>query len=91
MIGLGSNVAEDTAASFVIEEAWAGAMTATVMSGAVAPEASAGRVQVTDTLAAWVHDHPAPEADANVTPGGKVSTTDTVCADEGPWFVTDSV
>ena len=91
LVGSGSGEAADTTAAFVIEEAWVGAVTTTVMSGAAAPETSAGRVHVMDTLAAWEHDHPAPEADTNVTPGGKVSTTDTVCADDGPWFVTESV
>ena len=91
MVGVGSDVAEDTTTAFVIEDTWVGAVTTTLMTGAVAPEPSAGRVHVTDTLPACEHDHPAPDAETKDTPDGKVSTTDTVCADDGPWFVTDSV
>ena len=87
----GSDVAEDTDAEFVIEEAWAGAVTTTVMAGAVAPEASDGRAHVTDALPEWAHDQPVPDADTNVTPGGRVSTTETLLARDGPWFVTESV
>ena len=83
-----SGDAADTFAVFVMVPACAGAVTTTVMTGAEAPEASAGRVHVTEALPAWEQDHPAPEADTNVTPGGKVSTTDTPLASPGPWFVT---
>ena len=37
LVGVGSDVAEDTTAAFVIEEAWVGAVTTTLMSGAVTP------------------------------------------------------
>ena len=80
----------DTCAAFVMVPACAGAVTTTVMAGAVAPAASDGRVHVTETLAEWAHDHPAPEADTNVTPDGRVSSTDTLLAPPGPWFVTVS-
>ena len=88
--GSGSGETAETAAVFESVAGWLGAVTATVMSGA-APTASAGRVHVTDTLPAWEHAHPDPEAETNATPAGKVSTTDTVSAAAGPWFVTDSV
>jgi hypothetical protein len=91
LFGEGSDVAEDTNAEFVIEEAVAGAVTTTVMAGAVAPEASDGRMHVTEALPEWEHDQPVPEADTNVTPGGRVSSTETLLARDGPWFVTESV
>ena len=50
---------------------WAGPVTTTEMAGAVVPVASSGRVQVTDTFPAFVHDQPPPAADTNVTPAGK--------------------
>ena len=91
MPGEGSDVEEDTDAEFVIEEAVAGAVSTTVMAGAVAPEASDGRVHVIEALSALVHDQPVPEADTNVTPGGRESSTETSFARDGPWFVTVSV
>ena len=77
MPGEGSDVEEDTDAEFVIEEADAGAVSTTVMAGAVAPEASDGRVHMMDALSALVHDQPVPDANTNVTPGGRVSSTET--------------
>ena len=54
----------------------------------MAPVASAGRVQVTDTFPLFVHVQPVPAAEPNVTPAGSVSTTDSVAASEGPAFAT---
>jgi|SoimicmetaTmtHAB_FD_contig_61_1264748_length_422_multi_2_in_0_out_0_1 hypothetical protein len=86
-----SGDAADTCAEFVIEEVVAGAATTTVMAGAVAPEEIDGRVHVTEALPEWAHDQPVPDADTNVTPGGRVSSTETLLAPDGPWFVTESV
>ena len=88
--GSGSAVVDDTDAAFDNEPAWFGAVTTIVMSGA-APVTSVGRVHVTDTFPAFVHDHPPPDADTNVTPAGSVSTTETTDAVEGPKLVTASV
>ena len=55
----GSGVALDTATALFSVAAWAGAVTTTVIVGAVAPVASAGRVQVTDTFPAFVQAQPA--------------------------------
>ena len=88
--GSGSAVADDTVAVFDSEPAWAGAVTSTVIVGAVAPVASSGVVQVTDTLPAFVQVQPVPVADANVTPAGSVSVTETPVASEGPLLVTVS-
>ena len=58
------------------------------MAGAVAPVASAGRVQVTDTFAVLAQVHPLPVTATNVTPGGRVSTICRFAASEGPLLVT---
>jgi hypothetical protein len=82
--GSGSAVVDDTDAVFVRLVACAGAVTTTVIDGAVVPAANTTRVHVTDTSALFVHDHPAPTADTNETPAGNVSTTDTFAASDGP-------
>ena len=89
--GTGSAVVLDTDAVFDRLPACAGAVTTTVTSGAVVPVASTARVHVTDTLPVFVHTHPAPAADTNVTPAGSVSVTDTFAASDGPLSTTDSV
>src|SRR5262245_46631707 len=80
----GSAVVEETVAELLRLPAWAGAVTTTVMSGAVAPAASAGRVQVTDTFPLFVHVQPVPSADRYVTPAGRVSTKERLEASDGP-------
>jgi hypothetical protein len=86
--GTGSAVADDTDAEFDNDPACAGAVTVTVITGALVPVASVGRVHVTETLPAFVHVHPAPDADTNVVPAGSVSVTDTAVASDGPLSVT---
>ena len=88
--GVGSLVVDDTLAVLVSEAACAGAVTTTVIVGAVTPVASAGRVQVTDTLPAFVQVHPVPVAETKVTPAGRVSATDRFAASDGPLFTTPS-
>ena len=58
--------------------------------GAVAPVTSAARVQVTDMLPLFVHAQPVPVADTNVTPVGRVSSTERLAASDGPAFATTS-
>ena len=48
---------------FVSDAAWPGAVTVTVIVGAVAPVARVGRVQVTDTLPVLTHVQPVPVGD----------------------------
>lgn len=88
--GTGSLVVLDTVALFVTDPACGGAVTTTVMVGAVAPAASVGRVQVTETLPVLVHVHPVPVADTKVTPTGSESRTETVVASDGPLFAATS-
>ena len=88
--GTGSAVVEETLAVLVNEAACAGAVTTTVMVGAVVPAASTGRVQVTETLPVFVQVQPVPAADPNVTPAGKVSVTETLAASDGPPLATTS-
>src|SRR4051794_1964740 len=80
----GSLVVDETLAVWVRAPACAGAVTATVIVGAVAPAARAGRVQVLETLPAFVQVQPVPVADENVTPAGRVSITDSATASDGP-------
>src|SRR5450631_1003175 len=87
---LGSAVALDTVAVFDNVPACAGAVTATVMAGAVAPVAKAGRVHVTETFPVFVHAQPVPDADTKVTAVGRVSVTDTPAASDGPLSTTTS-
>ena len=89
--GFGSAVVEDTDAVLLSVPAWAGAVTTTVMVGAVAPVASAGRVHVTETFPVLAHVQPVPTADPNVTPAGSVSVTDTFAASDGPALAIVSV
>jgi hypothetical protein len=84
----GSAVVLATLAVFVNDPPCAGAVTVTVITGALAPVTSAARVHVTDTLPVFEHAQPVPDADTNVTPAGKVSVTDTFAASEGPLFDT---
>src|SRR3954452_5944959 len=79
----GSAVAADTVAEFERAAAWAGAVTTTVIVGAVAPVATRGRVQVTDTLPAFVQVQPVPVAETKVTPAGRLSSTETAVASDG--------
>jgi hypothetical protein len=87
---LGSAVALDTDAVFDSVPACAGAVTTTVMVGAVAPVAKTGRVHVTETFPVLVHVQPVPDADTKVTPAGNVSVTDTPAASDGPLSTTTS-
>ena len=91
LAGLGSGVAELTAAVSVSVAPWAGAVTTTVITGAVVPVVSAGRVQVAETLPTFVHTQPAPVALTKVTPAGSVSVTDRLAASDGPLLLTVSV
>ena len=86
----GSAVVDATDAVFVNDPACAGAVTVTVITGAVVPVASAARVQVTDTLPVLEHAQPVPVALTNVTPAGRVSVTVRLAASEGPLFETVS-
>ena len=70
--------------------ACAGAVTVTVIVGAVAPVASAGLVQVTETLPALPQTQPVPVAETNVTPAGSASVTVRLTASDGPLFTTTS-
>ena len=88
--GTGSGVSADTLALLSAVPACAGAVTVTVMAGALAPLASDGLVQVTETLPALTHVQPVPAADTNVTPAGRVSTTLSAVAAAGPAFATAS-
>ena len=84
----GSAVVEATDAVFVKLPACAGAVTVTVITGALAPVASNARVHVTDTFPAFEHTQPVPAADTNVTPAGRVSVTLRFTASDGPPFAT---
>ncbi len=86
----GSGVADATVAESVRVAPWAGAVTVIVITGAAAPAASAGRVQVADTFPTFVQVQPAPVADTNVTPAGRVSVTERFAASDGPLSVTVS-
>jgi hypothetical protein len=90
LAALGSAVALLIVAVLVITPGELGATTVTVMVGAVAPVASAGLVQVTETFPTFVHAQPVPEAEMKVTPAGRVSATDTFAASDGPLSVTTS-
>jgi hypothetical protein len=81
---------EETEAVLLSDAPCAGAVTLMVITGAVAPVASAGLVQVTDTLPTLVHAQPPPEPETKVTPAGRVSVTDTFAASDGPLSVTVS-
>src|SRR5450631_343080 len=89
--GVGAFVVEETEAVLVSVVACAGAVTTTVMVGAVAPAASAGRVQVTETLPVFVQVQPVPVVDTKVTPAGRVSVTETEAASDGPLLTATSV
>src|SRR4051794_9329924 len=89
-VGSGSLVVLDTLAVLVRLAAWFGAVTTTVMAGAVTPVATAGRVQATETLPVLVQVQPVPVADTNTTPAGSVSDTVTLAASDGPSFTTDT-
>ena len=86
----GSGVGLDTVAVFVSDPACPGAVTTTVIVGAVTPAARAGRVHVTDTFTVFEHTQPVPVADTNVTPAGRVSVTERLDASDGPAFATTS-
>jgi hypothetical protein len=86
--GTGSVVVEETLAEFDNDPAWAGAVTTTLMVGAVAPVARPARVQDTDTLPELVQVQPVPAADTKVTPAGSVSVTVRLAASEGPALAT---
>ena len=88
--GTGSLVVEATEAVLVRLPAWAGAVTVTVITGAVAPVASAALVQVTDTLPTFEQAQPAPLAETNVIPAGSVSLTVRFAASDGPLLTTVS-
>ena len=88
--GTGSTVLDDTDAVLLNVPGWLGEVTTTVTVGAVAPATRAARVHVTEIFAVFTHAQPAPAADTNVTPAGKLSTTDTFAASDGPLSVTTS-
>ena len=79
---------DDTVAVLDNVVATLGAVTTTVTGGAEVPLANVATVQLTDTLPALVHVHPAPTADTNVTPAGSVSVTKTAVASDGPALAT---
>ena len=66
-------------------------MTTTVIVGAAAAVASAGRVQVTETLPALVQVQPVPAADTKTTPAGSVSVTEIPAESDGPKLLTSIV
>src|SRR5450631_627049 len=86
--GTGSAVVEETEAVLLNVPACAGAVTTTVMVGAVVAVASAGRVQVTETLPVLLQVQPVPTADTKVIPAGSVSVTDRLAASDGPLLLT---
>jgi hypothetical protein len=86
LVTSGSFVADDTVAEFVSDAVCAGAVTTTLIPGAAAAVNRVGRVQVTETLPAFVQVHPEPVAETNVVPAGRVSVTETLAAVEGPAF-----
>ena len=88
--GFGSAVVDATDAVFDSDAACPGAVTVTVIAGALVPVASAARVQVTDTLPVFEHTQPVPVALTNVIPAGSVSVTVRFAASDGPLFVTVS-
>src|SRR5450631_2409260 len=90
LAGGGSAVVELTLAVLDNVVAWAGAVTVTVIVGAVAPVASVGRVQVTETLPVLVQVQPVPVAETKVTPAGRVSVTETAVASDGPLLLVTS-
>ena len=85
---IGSGVALETVAPLVNVVACAGAETTIVIVGAVAPAASAARVQDTDTFPVFVQAQPGPVADPKVTPAGSVSVTNNDAASDGPPLAT---
>jgi hypothetical protein len=89
--GSGSAVVEDTLAVSDSDPAWAGAVTVTVMAGALVPAVRVALVQVTETLPVFEQAQPAPVADTKVTTAGSVSVTVRFAASEGPLSVTVSV
>ena len=88
--GSGSAVVAVTDAVFDRVAACAGAVTTTVIVGAVTPVASAGLVQLTETLPTLVHVQPAPVADTKVIPTGSESETVSAVESDGPLFTTTS-
>jgi hypothetical protein len=89
--GVVSVVALLTVAVFesVPADATGGALNVRLITGA-APTGSVATVHVT-VPATLLQVQPVPEALTNVEPAGRVSTTETVLACEGPLFVTASV
>ncbi len=83
---LGSRVSLLTAALFVSDPTWAGAVTL-ISQVTLSPLASVPTVQVTIALFSL---QPL-EADSNTTPSGRASSTLTLVAVSGPWLATTSV
>ena len=90
LAGFGSAVVAATDAVLLRVAACAGAVTRTVIAGAVVPVVSDARVHVTETLPVFEQTHPVPAADTNVTPAGSVSVTVRLAASEGPLSTTES-
>ena len=83
--GTGSGVADEIDAELVREVGWPGAVT-TIVKVVDAPDVQLALVQVTEAFPALVQDHPPFDGvtDTNVTPAGRVSTTLTDAAVDGP-------
>ena len=87
LAAFGSAVVDAIDAVFDSDAAWPGAVTVTVIVGAVAPVARVGRVQVTETLPVFEQVHPVPVALTRTSrPAGRVSVTVSALASEGPLF-----
>ena len=89
--GFGSAWPSTPMAEFDSVAPWAGAVTTTVIAGAVAPGRQ-GRPRAGHRHVARVACTPTrcPDADTNVTPAGRVSTTETLAASDGPTLSTTS-
>jgi hypothetical protein len=87
--GVGSDVAAATVAVLLRVVPPFGAVTVTLMLGAVAT-LSVPRVHVT-VPEAWLHVHPEPAALTNETPAGRLSVTVSELAVLGPALATDRV
>ena len=88
LAGLGSAVVAATDAVLDREPAWGGAVTTTVIVGALVPVVREEREHVTETFALLVQAHPAPPAETKATPAGSTSTTERFPASDGPASVT---
>ena len=90
--GTGSAVVEAMLTALDRAVAWFGAVTTTV-NVVDEPAAQVARVHVAEVLPLLLHDQPPFDGvtDPNTTPAGRVSTTETFAASEGPAFAAFTV